>query len=99
MGGGSEVRFWRRSASPETEPDDFEVEPGFVSLFNGKDLSGWGFREHEVVAADRDFHGKTASDDGRYVARNGRTDREDARRKVGVSAAMDHRASSQETSS
>ncbi|MDA8744260.1 GDSL-type esterase/lipase family protein [Rubripirellula amarantea] len=24
--------------------DDFEVEPGFVSLFNGKDLTGWQFR-------------------------------------------------------
>jgi hypothetical protein len=28
----------------ETEPFQFTPEPGFVSLFNGKDLSGWGFR-------------------------------------------------------
>ncbi len=28
----------------ETEPDDFELEPGFVSLFNGRDLTGWCFR-------------------------------------------------------
>jgi len=28
----------------ETEPYQFLPEPGFVSLFNGKDLSGWGFR-------------------------------------------------------
>ena len=28
----------------ETQPDPFEVEPGFESLFNGKDLSGWGYR-------------------------------------------------------
>ncbi len=28
----------------ETTPAAFEVEPGFVSLFNGKDLTGWGFR-------------------------------------------------------
>jgi lysophospholipase L1-like esterase len=28
----------------ETEPDTFQPEPGFVSLFNGKDLTGWGFR-------------------------------------------------------
>jgi len=28
----------------ETEPYQFTPEPGFVSLFNGKDLSGWGFR-------------------------------------------------------
>ncbi len=28
----------------ETGADDFEVEPGFTSLFHGKDLSGWGYR-------------------------------------------------------
>ncbi len=28
----------------ETEPVPFELEPGFVSLFNGKDLTGWCFR-------------------------------------------------------
>ena len=28
----------------ETEADDFQPEPGFVSLFNGQDLTGWGFR-------------------------------------------------------
>lgn len=28
----------------EKQPAAFEVEPGFVSLFNGKDLSGWGYR-------------------------------------------------------
>lgn len=28
----------------ETEPDDFQLEPGFESLFNGKDLTGWGFQ-------------------------------------------------------
>jgi lysophospholipase L1-like esterase len=28
----------------ETEPDAFEVEPGFESLFNGHDLTGWGYR-------------------------------------------------------
>lgn len=28
----------------ETEPDEFQVEEGFVSLFNGQDLTGWGFR-------------------------------------------------------
>src|SRR5882762_7202908 len=28
----------------ETEPDTFTPEPGFVSLFNGHDLTGWGFR-------------------------------------------------------
>ena len=28
----------------ETEPDYFTPEPGFESLFNGKDLTGWGLR-------------------------------------------------------
>lgn len=28
----------------ETEPDTFQPEAGFVSLFNGHDLTGWGFR-------------------------------------------------------
>jgi len=49
----------------ETEPDNFTPEPGFVSLFNGHDLTGWGFRTNN-------FDGKTASNDGRYVAKNGR---------------------------
>tara|TARA_R110002049_G_scaffold50370_3_gene143049 strand:+ start:81863 stop:83239 length:1377 start_codon:yes stop_codon:yes gene_type:complete len=29
----------------ETDAEPLELEPGFVSLFNGKDLSGWGFRK------------------------------------------------------
>lgn len=49
----------------ETEPDAFTLEPGFVSLFNGRDLTGWGFRTNN-------FDGKTASADGRYIAKNGR---------------------------
>lgn len=28
----------------ENTPYEFTPEPGFVSLFNGKDLTGWGFR-------------------------------------------------------
>jgi lysophospholipase L1-like esterase len=28
----------------ENEPDHFASEPGFVSLFNGHDLTGWGYR-------------------------------------------------------
>ncbi|HZL44304.1 MAG TPA: GDSL-type esterase/lipase family protein [Verrucomicrobiae bacterium] len=28
----------------DTEPDRFTPEPGFVSLFNGRDLTGWGYR-------------------------------------------------------
>lgn len=72
----------------DTEKDDFEVEEGFVSLFNGKDLTGWGYRptaprkepktprpDLPVFVEVREpvsFDGKTESDDGRYAAINGR---------------------------
>lgn len=72
----------------ETEPDEFPLEPGFVSLFNGRDLTGWGFRptpprkQPKVPRPDApvfveikeavSFDNKTASSDGRYVAVNGR---------------------------
>jgi lysophospholipase L1-like esterase len=43
---------WRAALIPllataglvETERDDFEPEPGFETLFNGRDLTGWGYR-------------------------------------------------------
>jgi hypothetical protein len=50
----------------EAWPDDFAPEAGFVNLTNGRDLSGWGYKGQPA------FDGKTASDDGRYVAKNGR---------------------------
>ena len=56
----------------ETEDDKFEPEPGFVSLFNGKDLTGWGFRGKTGTSDSTPFDGKTMSPDGRYVAIHGR---------------------------
>ena len=50
----------------EAWPDDFTPEPGFVSLFNGRDLSGWGYANGPAL------DGKTATADSRYVAKNGR---------------------------
>ena len=47
-----------------TRADDFKPEPGYISLFNGKDLTGWGYLTNN-------FDGKTASDDGRYTAADG----------------------------
>jgi hypothetical protein len=44
--------------------DNFKLEPGYISLFNGKDLTGWGYKTNN-------FDGKTASDDGRYSVRKG----------------------------
>ena len=56
----------------ETESDKFEMETGFVSLFNGKDLTGWGFRNQKTQKKTATFDGKKASNDGRYVAINDR---------------------------
>ena len=56
----------------ETEPDDFTLEPGFISLFNGNDLTGWCFRDQKTLEIQQAFDGKVASNDGRYVAKNGR---------------------------
>lgn len=48
----------------ESPADNFTPEAGFTSLFNGKDLTGWGYRTNN-------FDGKTTSIDGRYSAKNG----------------------------
>jgi hypothetical protein len=44
--------------------DTFKEEPGYVSLFNGKDLTGWGYQTNN-------FDGQTKSFDGRFSAGNG----------------------------
>lgn len=57
--------------------DDWKPDAGFVSLFNGTDLSGWCFRaktDRNATAAGEimeKFDGKTASSDGRYSAKDG----------------------------
>lgn len=77
----------------ETTPEEFTLEEGFESLFNGTDLTGWGYlpsSEQDIKSRERwrknnpdappwpiiteavSFDGKTASSDGRYLARNGR---------------------------
>tara|TARA_Y100001968_G_scaffold333038_1_gene393755 strand:- start:175 stop:1452 length:1278 start_codon:yes stop_codon:yes gene_type:complete len=56
----------------ETKPEEFSMEPGFVSLFNGKDLTGWGFRAKKTLEQTANFDGKKSSEDGRYRAINGR---------------------------
>lgn len=45
----------------ETTPYEFTPEPGFVSLFNGKDLTGWGFRP--TSKADQEFARKWKASD------------------------------------
>ena len=56
----------------ETEDDTFTLEPGAVSLFNGKDLTGWNFRDQKTFKLLENFDGKVQSADGRYVAKHGR---------------------------
>jgi lysophospholipase L1-like esterase len=57
----------------ETGTDAFQLEAGFEPLFNGKDLSGWGFKpDAKGNGRSIAFEGKAQSDDGRYVAKNGR---------------------------
>jgi hypothetical protein len=52
--------------------DDFRPEPGFEMLFNGHDLSGWGYRDQPTLDKQLDLDGRQSSPDGRYVANNGR---------------------------
>jgi hypothetical protein len=59
------VGFIAIAASPRAlAADDFKPEPGYVLLFNGKDLTGWGYLTNN-------FDGKTESDDARYSAADG----------------------------
>jgi lysophospholipase L1-like esterase len=50
----------------ETEPDYFTPEPGFESLFNGKDLTGWGLRP--TTAADKESAKRWQSSDPNAAA-------------------------------
>lgn len=47
-----------------SQADDFKPEPGYLSLFNGTNLTGWGYLTNH-------FDGQTASNDGRYSAADG----------------------------
>ena len=43
--------------------DDWKPDAGFISLYNGKDLTGWGY------SATEKFDGKAEASDGRYTAK------------------------------
>ena len=55
-----------RSSRSEAAPANghLQSEQGYIDLFNGRDLTGWGYKTNN-------FAGKTESMDGRYTARNG----------------------------
>ena len=44
-----------------------ETQDGFTPLFNGKDLTGWGYKKDGKVET---FDGKTEASDGRYTAKD-----------------------------
>ena len=54
------------SIVPTTRADDFTPEEGFVSLFNGKDLTGWFYK-----GSKEKLEGKTSTGDGRIVVEHG----------------------------
>jgi lysophospholipase L1-like esterase len=71
---GAGYARWERALRPALElnglvpswADDFTPEPGFTSLFNGRDFTGWTNAETPALA------GKTETSDGRFVVRHGR---------------------------
>ena len=52
--------------------DDFKPEPGYEMLFNGKDLTGWGYRQKKTLKKTDNFDGKIGSKEHRYLAKHGR---------------------------
>ena len=52
-------------AAPADEP---KPEPGTVELFNGKDLTGWGYKNKDKFES---FDGKTEASDKRYSVKDG----------------------------
>ena len=50
-------------AGPKLCAAEWTPEAGFISLYNGKDLTGWGYNANEK------FDGKTEASDGRYSAK------------------------------
>jgi hypothetical protein len=47
--------------------DEFKLEEGYTSLFNGKDLTGWTYKGAPKVSLE----GKTETPDGRIVVKDG----------------------------
>ncbi|MBN9120807.1 MAG: DUF1080 domain-containing protein [Planctomycetes bacterium] len=55
---------------PASRAEEPKLEPGTVSLFNGKDLTGWGYKGKDKGAFES-FDGKTESSDKRYSVKDG----------------------------
>ncbi len=71
----------------ETEPDEFQLEPGYKSLFNGRDLTGWGYRKStdEMIATAKKMKARDPSKSPAWpiinedVAFDGKTSSSDGR--------------------
>ena len=73
MGGRAAARPRHARVPARTSRTTFTPEPGFTSLFNGRDLTGWGYRpmsEEDVAAAKRWMARR--SDDRRLADRDRR---------------------------
>ncbi len=64
------LTLWISGTLSLAHADDWKPEEGFVSLFNGTDLTGWCFKTKAGEVTDT-FDGKPASTDGRYSAKEG----------------------------
>ena len=53
------------AAAAPARDDRPQTEDGFTPLFNGKDLTGWGYK------GGARLDGKTEAEDGRYTAKDG----------------------------
>ena len=63
--GGLFVAALLGSAAVSSAGDDFKPEPGYVSLFNGKDLEGWKYyKETDLKGKDSRVHHPFRADDG-----------------------------------
>jgi lysophospholipase L1-like esterase len=56
----------------EVPADDFKPEPGFEMLFNGRDLTGWGYRKKKTLEKSESFDGKITSSENRYLVKHNR---------------------------
>lgn len=56
----------------EVPVDNFKPEDGYELLFNGRDLTGWGYRNKKNLTKIENFDGKRASSEGRYLAKHRR---------------------------
>lgn len=77
---GKGYEMWAKTLRPvletldlvEVPEDRFQPEEGFEMLFNGKDLTGWGYRNRKTLEKKEGFDGKASSSEGRYLAKHGR---------------------------